>query len=322
MEHNSEVFLWSQIQPILLNHFCNSAVEFSWYENTPLAKSFLSHCILFQCILLNINVIEKNVSKFSRQDTVSSQVLKINVPILIKQRLSTGRSLFLVYDSIFPSKSEKYFSLQLTSNYHGMNDPMKFLTAVLLQTSEISQQFHHPANWFVDLEFTSVALLFVSPNENFLLIGSIANDGKDDYDLDKFQIVLRPFPNGLSSFKHLLMVWRQFHRNINIRNKFPINQDHCVLTTLRKQIVYASSSCATLEAYFSWTNCSNFHDCHRFYTQRIGLAMQEPKVKNLITYAFPNGLKKINFFVQIVFPKLNLFDTNLTAFLTPLDFMT
>jgi len=200
MEHTSQISLWSQTQHIILNHFCNSTIEFAWKENTPVATSSLSYGILFQCILININVLQKNDGDFHDKYSVTMQMLNINVRTLIKQRLSTSRSLLLVSDSIFPSKFGTHFPLQRPTSFFGTKDPTKYLTAVLLTTFEISApHFRYDPDWFVNLDFTSVALLFVSLNDNFLRIGYIAS-GFDKYDSDKFFILLQPFPNGLSSF--------------------------------------------------------------------------------------------------------------------------
>ncbi|CAL8127808.1 unnamed protein product [Orchesella dallaii] len=326
---------WLQIQNILITHFQNSTIEFLWEENTPISASTLVRCMKLQCILLLFNSLwlqrkTHNLPFDDKHDLLQKfcwiNLRRSNAIALIPQKYSP-HNLLLFSDSTFPSKVGRNRELQTSIfkfQIYNSSTPIFIPNAIVFNSPyPIDQTKYIEEALFVEPAVTSAILIFANSQENVVKIGSLAN-GISNYQYDKerhFWMVKISFQNILryaaSSYTDLVSFWENIHSNFHFGPKVS-NENTCIsLASYKNPLAfYDDQSCETFRTYITWSNCTDFKTCYHFYSKRLKLINLRDWY-NLRQF-FPFGHNLINLGFQVLFPKVNLFDANLTAFLSPL----
>jgi len=325
-----EIASWSEAKVSLFQHFQLSTVEFAWEEGNPLTRSIFDHCIINQCILLNFctqhfkyKSQSKRPAKEGREPgMVQLKIFKVNFQTLVKQRFSPCKVL-LVWDTTLKPGSRTFLETSIPSQ---QDLPILIPTAFILATKSDTKSRLYPFLGRVSYHLTKSFLIFVDLWENSVKLGSFANN-KDLHtshhvinEINFYGLSLESLPRRtLASFKYWIVFWEKLHFNLYHGPVF--GEFDCIKT---KNVMYTSQECGIFEAYYRYENCSGFNNCGNIYTKSLhsdkvysrrgGRAL---KKFSYLTLIYPFITNHVDYTFQVLFPKVDFFDANLIAFLTP-----
>jgi len=169
---------WTQAQSMLLEHFCNSTIEFSWEENTVFASNFFEKCLAIQCILITYDILLfergfENVSftgrSFKRGEKTAAayeNILQSNAVVLTSHKFSKSRNLLLVLDSLFPPVRSGTSLLQSGIHEWWQEKPIIMPTAIVLGIHIAKLKYLHSSLRGVTSTFTTSLIIFFDLNNN------------------------------------------------------------------------------------------------------------------------------------------------------------
>ncbi|CAL8127792.1 unnamed protein product [Orchesella dallaii] len=324
VEHNPH-----NITSMLINNFVESTVEFLWEEYNQVTLSGLSHCIILSCILLNFNSFQlehqlqnKTIGNNNLPDRKLAYefILEAHVTIFWGQRLSSQEFL-LFSDFTFPSVNRNTI-LNFAYGLTGARERHRKYPSVIISTTlNYPVESVNPENWQISVHFSLPILLFVSQKTDELKIGYVPYTNFH-VSTEKVQLVAVPITQSdLSSQFGLRLAWERLHSTTRMKTLLGGRNLNC----LRKRSSYSKpiinyETCGFKESYCQHVNCSTIKCCqiiHNFLSKQLST----PSYQYTSYQIFPFVQKHIDFKIQILFPKENIFDTNLTAFLYPFHFL-
>ncbi|CAL8127832.1 unnamed protein product [Orchesella dallaii] len=317
------------ITATLLNNFVGSTVEFLWEEYNQVTLSGLSQCIILSCILLNFNSFllehqlqNKTIGNKNLQDRTLAYefILEAHVTIFKGQRLSPQEFL-LFSDFTFPSVNRNAilnFAYGITG---ARRRHRKYPSVIISNTLNYPVKSVNPENWQISVFFSSPILLFVAQETGEIKIGYVPYT---NFTVLKYTVQLLAMPitkSDSSSQFGLRLAWERLHSTTRMKSLLGGPNLNC----LRKRSsdskpVLTYEACVFRESYCKHINCSTTKCCqiiHNFLTKQLST----PSKKHISYHIFPFVQNHIDFKIQILFPKENIFDTNLTAFLYPFHFL-
>ncbi|CAL8128321.1 unnamed protein product [Orchesella dallaii] len=142
---------------------------------------------------------------------------------------------------------------------------------------------------------------------------------KDWRRASEYQITLETPPKEFEAFKNLLQFWEELHSTLNLEH---LEVTNCrTLPEISSRTNFDHNLCEIYEEYFKYINCSDFMECVWFHVNNLGFRKSSIKADGLLLHfnakIFPYGLEQIDYTLQMLFPKVQFFDANLTALLTP-----
>ncbi|CAL8127628.1 unnamed protein product [Orchesella dallaii] len=321
---------WSETQSVINQQFCDSSSEFIWNEEIQLTRNLFANCILSQCIIINYNALKleanyRNLSqlKYRSWDFAFEQVLLTNAIISREQKYTSG-DLLLISDIEFPTKNAKHFILQAEIDEWFPFKHVTIPTAVVVPTSS-TNLMNFQKHLQVTTILTSALLLFIDlPNGNVQLgcfacnAKTLANYWNEKLYMKTFGVTKLTIPKLASfSFEHIHQYWMKLHSNLYFEPEKSLH-------TCKSRIKYSKGSdrdfegenCETFEIFFKHTNCSSFRACLFFYS--TFQVSKEPQIEfRYYSKVVSFGANHLEFGYQILLPKVNYFEANLSAFLTP-----
>jgi len=226
------------------------------------------------------------------------------------QRFST-LNLFLVSASKFPPISSENHILQVSFIKFGTTQNYTFPSVILV--SPTHQLFESTRNyeWYIYLPFKLVLMLFV-------------NVERDSVKFTFFHELGVRFGNvhlkSLSTMDTLLNFWKRPPVPNNLRSLPTDPPSSCLQNQVIKELrSNLDERCKIFEAFFNHINCSTFLPCFWKYTYKFSFG-----VPNFQPYPriHPCVHGQTDFVLRAIFPKENIFDSKLTAFLKPLNVPT
>ncbi|CAL8128337.1 unnamed protein product [Orchesella dallaii] len=243
--------------------------------------------------------------------------LETNARLVTKQKLST-KEILLISDSIFPSINNNFV---LHSKFmFNLNQPIKFPTAILTYIKDISGITSENANVLSYISRTPI--MFINLSDFSLGLGCFTCEYSDNNDWivgQYFRITFqKPPETAYSSFHQLMTFWKMLHSTLNI--KAAKKPESCSFH-IQHEVGFNLGLCETYEEYFKYINCSNVLTCiniHLSYLElRRGTMTFDRFMFRYDAEILHFGVEQIEYTVQMIFPKVQFFDANLTAFLTP-----
>ncbi|CAL8128305.1 unnamed protein product [Orchesella dallaii] len=330
MEEFIDHTFWTEWKNIFLRPFQTATLEFVWEEKLEITTRIFMQCIILQCVMLNYwtTYLLRNIQYNSTDPDHNiileglhgdewQKVLEMNARVIRNHKFSV-KELFLVYDLVFPSKT-KNFVLQ-SKIVHDPNKPIKFPTAILTPVTNTLRLFTH--NAFVTSSMTVTPLLFINLNDHSISVGCIPCESsffKNWKITSEYQITLETPPEKFAAFTNLIQFWKTLHSTLN--------WEHLRMTNCRTMPEAAFGTnfkyelCEIYEEYSKYLNCSNFMECTWFHINNQGVRKNSIKADGLFFHfnakIFPCGLEQNDYTLQVLFPKVQFFDANLTALLVP-----
>ncbi|CAL8127814.1 unnamed protein product [Orchesella dallaii] len=335
MSDIAETASWLQIRNILTSHFRNSTIEFLWEENTSIATSTFEHCIILQCILLIFNSwwIEKKTFDLAFQKNQNRlekrtwSYLRHKNALIVTQQKFSHQNLLLISDTTFPAKQGRNREIETEVSLFDFDTksmPILIPTVIVFTCPhQIELTKYNAKDWFVELAVTSSILIFANSLDNFVYIGSFVNamsnykkDKERRFWMVKISLTKISSLSGLS-YTQLFAFWIQLHAKFHYEWKESTANQCLSLSSYKNPLAFhGDQSCETYKTYVDLTNCTDFKTCYKFFSGRLKLRNME-KVYYL-EKVFPFGHDQIDFLFQVLFPKVHLFDVNLSAFLSPM----
>ncbi|CAL8127817.1 unnamed protein product [Orchesella dallaii] len=297
MENIVQTASWLQTQNLLITHYRYSTIEFLWEENTTVAASTWERCIILQCILLSFTSfwVERNLLELpiKNYQSILDKLVWINLrrhnAIAVTPQKFSSHNLLLISDTTFPSKGGRNRELQTeisTREVLRRSIPMVVPNTIVFENqSPIEYAKYNDSAFFVEQATTSTILIFA--RENSVSIGSFFN-GILEHKFDQEQlsrVFITSFTTiptaSVSSFNNLIRFWEKLHTSFQFGGSETIaNAGFCGLS--------------------------------------LRLSVEDALKIEFPAQVFPFGHEEIDFKFQVLFPKVNLFDANLSAFLTPM----
>ncbi|CAL8128317.1 unnamed protein product [Orchesella dallaii] len=327
MERFENHTVWTEWGNIFLRPLQTATLEFVWEEILEITTRIFKQCIILQCILLQYsttyllkdikyNTTDNEIKKERMQGAAWLKVLEMHARVITKLKFS-AHDIFLVYDSVFPS-NRKNFIWQSEID-HNPNRPIKFPTAILTPVRNTLRLFTH--NAFVSSFMSVTPLIFINLNDHSISVGCIPCEPSFSIDstiTSEYQMTFETPPKKIAAFKNLIQFWKTLHSTFKLEL---LLETHCRKLSNVKFGNLKYELCEIYEEYFKYINCSNFMECARFQVNNLGIRKSNIKADGLLfhfnTKIFPCGLEQIDYTLQMLFPKVQFFDANLTAFLTP-----
>ncbi|CAL8128514.1 unnamed protein product [Orchesella dallaii] len=347
---NAEI--WPQTQNMLLNYFGNSTIQFLWEENTVLSSFLIHQCILLHCILVSFDFLRlekhfkalngnpiysrlRSVCDICPNHTVFNPdiifkekalewILRSNARVIFSQRY-TSKDLLLVSDTIFPSKRFGHGLLQTEIDRHYRYVPIKIPAIILLETSLTAVNILEvdKSTRIIISEMTSALLIFVDSNLKFVSIGCFTCEQfVEHYAKGKsvpmypvsFQSILTKL---IGTFQDLEEYWRNLHSKLQFRNNDIHLDQYCDLILYHK----TDETCTTYQWFFREKNCSSFTFCMHYFSDDLKLQSTPSNVLyfKYLSQIFPFVQKQTDFALQVLFPKVHVLESGLSAYLTPFD---
>ncbi|CAL8127811.1 unnamed protein product [Orchesella dallaii] len=324
---------WVQTQNLLITHYRYSTVEFLWEENTSVAASTWERCITLQCILLSFtsfwvehNLLELPIKNYQN---ILDKLVWINLrrhnAIAVTPQKFSSHNLLLISDTTFPSKGGRNRELQTAISTREVlrhNIPLVVPNVIVFASQSPFEYIkYNDSAFFIEQATTSTILIFA--RNNSVSIGSFFNEilnSKFDNSRSSWMVKISftTLPTAsVSSFNNLISFWEKLYTSFQFGGNEPIeNPDFCGSSYKSTLSLYEDLSCETFKTYIDWTNCTDFKTCFNFYSFRLSIT--DAVTIEYPAQAIPFGQEEVHFGFQVLFPKVNLFDANLTAFLTPM----
>ncbi|CAL8128331.1 unnamed protein product [Orchesella dallaii] len=317
---------WPETRNGLLQPFQMSTLEIVWDETLQITTSIFMQYITLQGILLHYSTshllrnIENSSSELDMERMRGSalqHVLEINARIVTKQRFS-AKEILLVSDSVFASSSRNFVlqSEVVLDPRKPIQLPTVIFTAVR-NTLGLSAQNSYVFN------FLSVTpLLFINLKDYSISIGcftcepSFSNNWKSTF---KLRLTHKPLVKEHVTVENIKVYWRKIRSTLQFEHT---RQKNCVKhSRLAVGSDFPYEFCEIYEEYFKYINCSNVMECLLVHINVLGVRKIGVKADgflfNFKAQIFSCGLEQIDYTLQMIFPKVQFFDTNLTSFLTP-----
>ncbi|CAL8128522.1 unnamed protein product [Orchesella dallaii] len=327
---------WPQTQNILLNHFCGSTIQFLWEESAILSSIMFQHCIILQCVILNIDFIRIQQSFKTLRDSKTNALawmLQSNSQITFNQRF-TSKDILLVSDSIFPSQRFGQGVLQTGIDRNYRYVPMKIPTVILLETVETSAGILevNKRTRIIISEMTTAMLIFVDSDRKLVSMGCFTCEGEfeEHYAQGKlvpmYPVSFKSVPMKLlAKFEILQKFWRNVNSKMRISRNKSTKGSNCNLISSRHTndlILFEDETCETFNSFFETKNCSNFIVCKNYFfdDRRLRLIPSETVYFKYLSEIFPFVLKQTDFTFQVLVPKVHVLEAGLGAYLTPFEF--
>ncbi|CAL8127637.1 unnamed protein product [Orchesella dallaii] len=257
-------------------------------------------------------------------DFALEQVLLANAIASTKQKHTSG-DLLLLSDFEFPTKKARHFILQADIKEWFPFKPVTIPNGIVIPTSANSILFHEAQ---VVSVLTSTLLLFIGiVNEN-VHIGCFAcsADTLVSYWKQKryhktFGVTLETIPRWTTvAYENIQQHWSNLHSNIYFENETPFLDD-CKSIAKYNQGNYEylqGEHCDTFKLYFEHINCSSLFAC-AFFQSMSNLQRDTQLEFGYHSKVVSYGANHVKFGYQILLPKVNYFEANLSAFLTPFN---
>ncbi|CAL8143276.1 unnamed protein product [Orchesella dallaii] len=333
----STVATFSQTQTLLLRHYRESTVEFWWEEKTDLALSFLHHCIILECILLNFDSLRlhlaiqnrsKNKPELTIRKEVCEHVLVANARVTFRQRFAKFQFL-LVADSNFPNPNSTSPLSQTYITERANKDLMRLPEAIVIGTDIRILKLVDPASRSIISMVTTSIIIFVEFSTNSVRIGCFSCHDhnhlyKHNWDSIVYPVDVMDIPKtSISSLRNVKKYWQQLHGYLHFQKENGI-QNCLKINSYKITSKYEGEACETYELFFRYSNCSNFELCIYFKVYKLGLSPLTPSyvlVEHRLPQVIAYGQNESEFTFQVLLPKAHFFDTNLSAFLMPFNDM-
>ncbi|CAL8131063.1 unnamed protein product [Orchesella dallaii] len=174
--------------------------------------------------------------------------------------------------------------------------------------------------------FSTALLIFIDLRNDSIFIGCFTCSAKgDSFHPPKryrfgFATVLKTVPyDFLLSFHTLSHYWTELHSNLNLKGD--ASTKNCLsIWSYRKEPEYDDKSCEIFEAYFNHINCSEFGNCIYYHAILFLIQLETPKDIDNLRQVLPFGHNENKWTYQVLFPKVNILDAKLSAFVIPLEF--
>ncbi|CAL8092067.1 unnamed protein product [Orchesella dallaii] len=306
------------MQSILLEHFRYSTCEFVWDEFNSLSRNIFAQCIIFQCIILNFDLLK--IEKFGKihfeksrdREKNLSYILQTNARTIFGQKFST-RDLLLISDSTFPPTSSFWGDHILQTSIKSDREiiaPITIPTVILVRSS-------NSFNLTVYSHFTAVILIFISSDGSDVKIGCFSCDFRPSNGTEAYTLTFENAPlKDISCFNDLYKFWEKLHL-FSIRSSEispALNIDNCLkISNYKLNVSSNAKSCEILETFVRIKNCT----LELCTTSLFQIWLKPPIRFNYFVNVFPFGQQQIDFSFQLHLPKIHFFDANLTAFLLP-----
>ncbi|CAL8128873.1 unnamed protein product [Orchesella dallaii] len=325
---------WPQTQPILLQHFCDSTIEFMWDEQNLITSSTFLQCIALNCVLLNFNIIwvgtplknstQKNDPAAQIRENTLKTLLESNAKATSNPRFSS-RDILLISDSKFPPKHGSYHILQILIFRRILYKPVKIPFAFVIPIST-STSFKQPLDqngWQVNTIFNGALLIFVGSNGSTVGIGCFTcninhfkTKWQKNWNLLMTITTVENIPPGSKSFSDLFMFWERIHTNIYFKAEAP-RQKCLSISSYNIRPYINDGRCEIHVAYFLHTNCTSFLKCYELYYTFLDIKFLTPLGYQYLQQIMPFIQHPLEFSYQILLPKKLYFDANLDAYLIP-----
>ncbi|CAL8128333.1 unnamed protein product [Orchesella dallaii] len=320
---------WAHIEGNILQHFKTSSIEFVWDEGSSHFLETFALCVLLQCILIQFNSTkllanpDYGIGFNNYRSVVWTYILKANAQTIYNQRYG-NRDLIVFCDSTFPLNNWGFHGLQIQLKF-STSDIRHIPTAILSPTScNAAVQI---AAWerTINAVFTTTILLFVSREDESIYIGCFTCDKNIvqyshpyGIDVNLYSITfLKLRRQMMQSIESLKIVWEDLHTNIQIDDE--TGTKHCLsISSYNMEPKSYEEVCEVYKLYFRHVNCSSFSGCANFHVFKVELKLDRQLGRFNIDI-LPAGQNELEFWYQVIFPKVNYFDAHLTAFLYPLQ---
>jgi len=269
-------------------------------------------------------------TKMQIRENVTLHVLQSNAKILTKHRYSSFE-LLQVGDFIF-----EFLKMKLTLSVGiEINElqklPLKIPSAFLMPIPSLKGISSTPIYSLVAYQYTNTLLLFVTIEDEMVMIGCFTCVGKviSFYFLHRLPLFpvkfLEPFFKTQSSFYQLKILWKNLHQKLDL--DFLDNDNKCMTMTnhVEDYSHYTENICEIVENYFAYLNCTNHNTCewmHGWDASRGNAAWETSESLSLtglnyISQILPFATYNVDCTFQILFPKIRYFDANIHAYLLP-----
>ncbi|CAL8128311.1 unnamed protein product [Orchesella dallaii] len=330
MEGFKNYAVWAEWRNTLLQPFQTATLEFVWEEKLEITTSIFMQCIILQCVMLQYSTTyvlrdvkyssadpDHEVIQESLRGAALQKILEMHARIISRHKFSAN-DIFVVYDSVFPSITKNFF-LQ-SKIVPDPSKPIKFPIAILTPVRNNLRLF--TTNAFVSSFMSVTPLLFINLNDYTISVGCFTCEpsfSKDWRRASQYRITLETPPNEFAAFENLSQFWETLHSTLNLEHLEVIN---CrTLPEIPSKTNFNHNLCEIYEEYFKYINCSDFMECVWLYVNNLGVRKSSMKADGLLfhfnTKIFPCGMEQIDYTLQMLFPKVQFFDANLTALLTP-----
>ncbi|CAL8131035.1 unnamed protein product [Orchesella dallaii] len=311
----NEAATWTHTQEILLDHFQEATVNFVWEKgNLASITSVFLQCIIIHCALLSFDWSKLRKKIRASREKTYEHILKGST------RAKPGFSspdLLLVSNSKFPAASKwKNHALQIAIKERELEHPLKIPSAVLLFTNFSELEKSDGVSRAVTSLFSTSLLIFVdSFNNSAVKIGCFACGSSFTMMLhpkyvQAYSLTFQKVSNkSIQSFETLILFWQKIHSTINF-DSVPPNWT-CLKKSQRNDI------CQIFKTYCQYKNCSEVEKFTYFHIGIVGVYLTSTSTFHFLRQIYPFGPQITEYKLQIIFPKMQFLDSNLSAFLTP-----